>query len=69
MWYGWLPVLAYASLALAGYLLVRDPASGLFQIASVSLALLFIGIHNSWDSVTYIAVHGHGKSREEKGRE
>jgi hypothetical protein len=69
MWYGWLPVLAYASLALAGYLLVRDPASGLFQIASVSLALLFIGIHNSWDSVTYIAMNRRGKPGGDKGRD
>lgn len=67
MWYAFLPLVAYASLALAGFLLVRNPTSGLFLVATVSLALLFIGIHNSWDSVTYIAVNRPGKPREEKG--
>ncbi len=64
MWYGWLPVTIYASLALAGFAVTRNPTSGLFLLAAISLALLFLGIHNSWDSVTYIAVHGHGKTRE-----
>jgi hypothetical protein len=66
MWYGWLPVLTYAALALAGFLVAIKPTSGLFLVAAISLALLFIGIHNSWDSVTYIAVHRHGKANDEK---
>ena len=27
---------------------------GPFLVASAALALLFIGIHNAWDTVTYI---------------
>jgi hypothetical protein len=67
MWYGWLPLLAYAALALAGFLLLRNPTFGLFFVAAVSLALLFIGIHNSWDSVTYIAVNLPGKPNQKDG--
>jgi hypothetical protein len=37
-------------------LLRRDPAAMLFVIGAVSLLLLFIGIHNAWDTVTYVAV-------------
>jgi len=28
----------------------------MFGVAAVTLVLLFIGIHNAWDSVTYITV-------------
>jgi hypothetical protein len=27
----------------------------MFMIAAVSIALLCVGIHNAWDTVTYIA--------------
>jgi hypothetical protein len=56
MWFGWLPLLTYAALAAAAVLLVERASAGLFAIAAVSLALLFVGIHNSWDTVTYLAV-------------
>ncbi len=48
-----LPCAAYAVLiasACVGFLLER-PA--LFGVAAVTLLLLFIGIHNAWDTVTY----------------
>ena len=69
MWYGWLPLVAYASLVLAGWLLMRNPTVGLFVAAAVSLGLLFIGIHNSWDTVTYVAMNRHGEAGEEKSRD
>ncbi len=61
MWYGWLPLVTYAVLALAGVLIIAAGIRGLFVVAAVCLALLFIGIHNSWDSVTYLAVNRPGK--------
>jgi hypothetical protein len=67
MWYAWLPLVAYASLALGGIMVAKTPTSGLFVVAAVCLVLLFIGIHNSWDSVTYLAVNHHGKTGKEKG--
>jgi hypothetical protein len=48
-----LPLLAYALLALA---LLLSPAEGrgtLFGIGAGVLLLLFAGIHNAWDAVTY----------------
>jgi hypothetical protein len=49
----WLPFACYA--ALAGAWLFRREVEGLlFGIGGVALLLLFIGIHNAWDSAVYI---------------
>ena len=50
-----LPFLAYATLLSAALTLVHHAEDALFGIASASVLLLFIGIHNAWDSVTFIA--------------
>lgn len=55
-WYIGLPLAGYAVLFVGAMLLPRLPAQSLFVIAATALLLLFIGIHNSWDTVTYIAV-------------
>ena len=56
IWYAALPIAAYALLLTGAALLHWHTLPALFLIAATSLMLLFIGIHNSWDSVTYIAV-------------
>ena len=56
VWHVCLPLLAYAALPLAAILLGRDPAPCLFVIGAAAVLLLFIGIHNAWDTVTYVAV-------------
>jgi hypothetical protein len=63
-WYTGFPLLAYAALLVAGVLLARHPDDSLFLVAGAVLGLLFVGIHNAWDSVTYIALE-HAKSRKE----
>jgi hypothetical protein len=50
------PLLAYATLLVAGIALARGSLASLFIIGASALLLLFIGIHNAWDTVTYIAV-------------
>ena len=35
--------------------LQRDPPRTLLVVGATALVLLFIGIHNAWDAVTYIA--------------
>jgi hypothetical protein len=37
-------------------MLGRVPSSALFGIAAAAILLLFVGIHNAWDTVTYIAM-------------
>jgi hypothetical protein len=51
-----LPFAAYAGITVAALMLRRHTTGALFAIASMTLALLFIGIHNAWDAVTYIAL-------------
>jgi hypothetical protein len=35
-------------------------------IAGTTLTFLFNGIHNSWDSVTYVAVHLRARDKEKE---
>jgi hypothetical protein len=54
LWHTLLPFVAYGALFVSS--LVLAGASGaLFGTAAATLLLLFIGIHNAWDTVTYIA--------------
>jgi hypothetical protein len=57
IWHGALPVIAYAALLVAAILLQRHPTPSLFVIGGTALLLLFVGIHNAWDSVVYIALN------------
>ncbi|GCE15835.1 hypothetical protein [Tengunoibacter tsumagoiensis] len=51
-----LPFLAYTALFIAAIVFLYTPVVALFIIAAVTLLLLFVGIHNSWDMVTFIAI-------------
>jgi hypothetical protein len=51
-----LPLVSYSALVVAALLLPGYPAPALFVIAAATVLLLFIGIHNAWDNVTYIAI-------------
>jgi len=56
LWHVVFPLVSYTALVIAAILLPGDAASALFVIGAVTVLLLFIGIHNAWDNVTYIAV-------------
>lgn len=56
LWYGVLPLIAYAALVVAAILLPGNPTQALFAIGAEAVLLLFVGIHNAWDTVTYIAL-------------
>ncbi len=53
-WYVILPAAAYIALVAGGLLLDSDDTAAMYPIGAATLGLMFIGIHNSWDSVTYI---------------
>jgi hypothetical protein len=57
LWYSAFPLVAYGALAVAAVLLVVVPGDALFAVALGVLLLTFIGIHNSWDVVTYLATN------------
>jgi len=56
LWHAILPLVAYTTLVVAALLLSGSPVSALFGIGAVMVLLLFIGIHNAWDTLTYLAV-------------
>jgi len=55
LWHTVLPLVSYTALVVAAIVLEGNAAPALFVIAAGTLLLLFIGIHNAWDNVTYIA--------------
>jgi hypothetical protein len=48
-----LPLAAYATLAAAAFEAGSHTRAALFAIGAAALLLLFVGIHNAWDAVTY----------------
>ena len=60
-----LPLAAYAAILVAASALPRRPTLLLFVIGAAAVLLLFVGIHNAWDTVTYIVV----ARMEQQGRE
>jgi len=56
IWHVILPLVAYAVLTTAAITLVRHAIVSLFFVGGTALLLLFIGIHNAWDTVTYLAL-------------
>jgi hypothetical protein len=56
IWHTTLPPLGYGAMAIAAALLRRYSEQSLFVIAAATVLLTFIGIHNAWDTVTFIAV-------------
>jgi hypothetical protein len=58
LWYAILPCTAYTALALGAAFLTARPEVALIVIAGTALAMLLIGIHNAWDSVTHIVALG-----------
>jgi F0F1-type ATP synthase assembly protein I len=56
MCYSLLPMLAYGAMLVAAVALLLAPSPALFVLAGSVLLLIFIGIHNAWDIVTYITI-------------
>lgn len=49
-----LPFLSYLSIACGAVAFRQDAGSALFLVAAAAMTLLFAGIHNAWDTVTFI---------------
>jgi hypothetical protein len=62
LWHIVLPFLAYTLFLVAGLMLQSNPVTALFVAAVSPAALLYIGIHNAWDSITYTVLK-HAKAR------
>ena len=49
-----LPLAAYAALAASAFAARSHTRPALFIVAAAALLLLFVGIHNAWDTVTHL---------------
>jgi hypothetical protein len=71
LWHTALPLVAYTLLVVAAFTLRSYPRQTLFVVGGFALLLLFVGIHNAWDAVTYItidqAANTHSQGNDEKG--
>lgn len=56
VWHGTLPLVSYLAFVITAFMLLSYPAAALFIVGAATILLLFIGIHNSWDTVTYVIV-------------
>ena len=69
LWHIVFPAVAYTTIFVAALRLVRHPTGALFTIAGAALVLLFIGIHNAWDAVTYLVTQRLAAERRDAERE
>ena len=69
LWHAVLPLIAYALLLVAAVMFRSYPQRVLFIVGAAALLLLFIGIHNAWDTVTYIALGAFEETKQPQGRD
>jgi hypothetical protein len=58
-----LPLVAYTVLTVSAFTASEYTSETLFGVGAVALLLLFIGIHNAWDAVTYHVSSGMGSKK------
>jgi len=61
-----LPVAAYATLALSALATHACTRQALFAVGAAALLLLFTGIHNAWDAVSYYVLVHKAAARSER---
>jgi hypothetical protein len=66
LWHTILPLVAYMSVAVAGAFLPAHAVASLFIVGAMTLLMLFIGIHNAWDTVMFIATETIPRARAEE---
>ncbi|HEX7571928.1 MAG TPA: hypothetical protein VF514_02465, partial [Bacteroidota bacterium] len=64
LFHGILPFGAYVMLAVSAWVAHYDERPGMYLVGGAALLLLFIGIHNAWDAVTY---HVFTSNKEHRG--
>jgi hypothetical protein len=62
VWYTVMPFVAYGTIFAGALALPIIPVDALFALGAGALLLIFIGIRNSWDVVTFLAIEVVGKA-------
>jgi NADH:ubiquinone oxidoreductase subunit H len=55
-WYVIAPIVTYGATLLTAILLPSFPNAALFALAACTIVLIFVGIRNAWDVVTFLAI-------------
>jgi hypothetical protein len=65
LWHNIFPFMAYGAMIVCALLVGQSAVVPLFVVAAAAALLVFIGIHNAWDTVTYMyLLDGQRKARE-----
>ncbi|MBV9227802.1 MAG: hypothetical protein JOZ18_00720 [Chloroflexi bacterium] len=64
LWHTIFPMLSYTAFLVAAIMLPGHPVPVMFVIAAATVLLLFIGIHNAWDNLVYIAIERFGQENK-----
>lgn len=68
IWHIVLPFFAYTTFLLAGLMMPTAPVVAMFVAAIAPAALLYIGIHNAWDSITYTVIRRSREKHKEENK-
>ena len=63
LWHTIFPFVSYLAMIVTAIMLSSDPRLAMFFTAAGTLLLLFIGIHNAWDTVVYVGLEMEQRSR------
>lgn len=67
-WHVILPLFAYAVTVASALTVEHETVFALFLIGGASVLLLFIGIHNAWDTVTHLTLQRIQREQEKPGK-
>ena len=57
LWHVILPFLSYTLMLIGAIVLLSNTTVALFMLGTMALLLLFSGIHNAWDTVTFLVTN------------
>lgn len=66
LWHAVFPVLAYVCLVACAIFLWQGHQGPLYFVGASALLLLYTGIHNAWDTASWMAVHGRDQQNRQQ---
>lgn len=63
LWHIILPFISYITFTIVAFFLPVFPLPALFAVAGATILFLFIGIHNAWDTVTYLIARDNQREK------
>lgn len=64
LWHMIFPFISYAALVASALVIPSNATPALFAIGAATVLFLFVGIHNAWDTITYMTFTGSQSENE-----